>query len=51
MAAAAATLSDSARPGMGIRARTVAARADAPFTSSARLVQVIADAIPAAARH
>ena len=31
--------------------RIVAARADAPFTTSARLVQVIADAIPAAARH
>ena len=29
----------------------VAARADEPFTTSARLVQVIADAIPAAARH
>jgi len=31
--------------------RIVAARADEPFASSARLVQVIADAIPAAARN
>lgn len=34
-----------------IAARIVAARAEAPFTSSARLVKVIADAVPAAARH
>ncbi|MFZ0531503.1 MAG: 16S rRNA (cytosine(1402)-N(4))-methyltransferase RsmH [Propionicimonas sp.] len=31
--------------------RIVAARADAPFTSSARLVAVISDALPAAVRH
>lgn len=34
-----------------IAGRIVDARADEPFTTSARLVAVIADAIPAAARH
>jgi 16S rRNA (cytosine1402-N4)-methyltransferase len=34
-----------------IASRIVAARESEPFTSSARLVSVIADAIPAAARH
>ncbi len=34
-----------------IASRIVAARSQEPFTSSARLVEVIADAIPAAARH
>lgn len=34
-----------------IARRLVAERDEAPFTTSARLVQVVADAIPAAARH